>query len=334
MRRRLTARARRLEMIELTGWGARALIWSYWATMAGLMFWTIDEVREPVPSYVAIVILAAVALALSLDTADQLSMGVTLFVIAAGVTNCLLVSWQLLQIGYAQWFLGAATIGLFFLCLRGRILWAWIGYVLICAVTVSWGLTSEIGLAASLLALGRQLPVVLIGTLFATGLRRTGDDIERLTTESTRRAADEAATVATAREREERLVALGELATPMLERLASGAPITDVDRLEYALAEAELRDGLRAPSLVLPDVSAAARSARRRGVEVVLLDDSDPGALSAGDLARAATRISALINATTDGRVTARLLPSGRDSIATIVVDGEEHLSEQVPVQP
>ena len=326
---RSIGRTRQLEMIELTGWGSRLIIWTYFATMATLAFWTIGDVREPAPTAVAVALFGAVCLALTLDTGDRLSLRVTLFVILAGAVNCLLVSWELLALGYSQWFIGSATVALFYLSLRGRIALAWLGFALLCGVTFIWGIT-EGRFSDAVLVMSRQLPVLIVGTLFATGLRRTGDEIRRLTTEGTLRAGAEAATIATAREREERLLALGEFATSMLEKLASGAPITPADRLEYALAEAELRDGLRAPSLVLPDVSAAARSARRRGVEVVLLDDSDPSLLGPGDLARAASRISALINASRGGRVTARLLPPGRGTIATIVVDGAEHVSEEV----
>lgn len=327
---RVILRARRLEMIELTGWGSRVIIWTYFATMAILAFWTIGDVREAWPTIAAVAIFGLACLALTLDSADRLSLGVSIFVIVTGLAICLLVSWELLDLGYSQWFVGSATVAFFYMSLRGRIALSWLGFAVVCAATLIWGITVEGRLDDAVFVLSRQLPVLIVGTLFAVGLRRTGDEIRRLTTEGTLRAGAEAATIATAREREERLLALGELATPMLEKLASGATITAADRLEYALAEAELRDGLRAPSLVLPDVSAAARSARRRGVEVVLLDDSDPSLLGPGDLARAASRIAALINASRGGRVTARLLPPGRGTIATIVVDGAEHLSEEV----
>lgn len=307
------------------------LIWGYLVTVAVLAVWTIDGVRDPLPTYLSIAIFACVALALTVDTGEQVSMPVTVFVIVASVLVCLLVSWQLLYVGYTQWYLGASACAFFCLCLRGRILLSWLGFALMSVVILVWSQTYEVDFAEAILNLLHQAPILIIGTLFATGLRRTGDEIKQLTSEGTLRAAAEAASIATSHEREERLHALNEFATPMLEKLAADSPISPADRLEYALAEAELRDTLRAPSLVLPDVSAAARSARQRGVEVVLLDDSEPGELGPGDLARAASRISALINSTSEGRVTARLLPAGRESIATIVVDGSEHHSEDVP---
>ena len=324
------AGSRSLEITGMNGWGARIILWTYVVAMAALALWTIGDVRQPWPTFVAVIIFAAACVAITLDTGERLSLRVSIFVIVAGVMNSFLVSWQLINLGYSQWFVGAGAIALLFVSMRGRIGLAWLGFALLCVPTVIWGITVEGRLIDAVLVLARQVPALIIGTLFATALQGTAERVRRLTAESMLRAGAEAATTATAREREERLLSLGEFATPLLEKLASGAAITPADRLEYALAEAELRDGLRAPSLVLPDVSAAARSARRRGVEVVLLDDSDPSVLGPGDLARAASRIAALINASKGGRVTARLLPPGRGTIATIVVDGAEHVSEDV----
>jgi hypothetical protein len=168
----------------------------------------------------------------------------------------------------------------------------------------------------------RQVPILIVGTLFATGLRRTGDEIEKVTAATSMGAIAEATAAAARRERDQRLTELGGFATDLLEKLASGQPISDADRIEFAVAEAEVRDSVRARSLRLPEIVTAAREARRRGVEVVLLDDGGPGAHTADDLASVATELSHALDTATDGRITARLLPAGRASIATIVIDG------------
>jgi hypothetical protein len=327
----VTARiATRLEMVELTGRGAQLMIALYFVTMAVLAVWSIEGVSEPVAAYVAVALFGVACVLGVRDRGDRISAPVATAIVAVGVANTILVSWFLIETGYTQWYLGAAVVSLFYLCLRGRIVLAWVGLGLLAVVIALWGATTDYGLVEALFFMAKQVPVVIVATLTARGLRRTGDEIERLNAESSARATAEAIASATARERQERFEALGDFATPLLERLATGAVPTAEERLEFALAEAELRDGLRAPSLALPEVRSAARSARMRGVEVVLLDDSDPGALSAGDLARAAARISALINESSSGRVTARLLPSGRSAIATIVVDGADHQREDV----
>jgi hypothetical protein len=323
-------RTSKLEMIELTGAGARFLIWSFFVTIAVLAVWTLGENRYPVLVCIGVLLFAGACLAVTIDRGDRLSLAATTYIMVVGVGSCFL-SWQLISLGYPQWFIGSMTVSFFYVSLRGRMILAWVGFTLASAVIMVWSLTTDFGFASGLLSFSRHLPIMIVGTLFAAGLRRSGDDIRRLAAESTARAAAEAALVATAREREDRLVALGEFATSLLERLATGEAPTPAHRQEYALAEAELRDSVRAPSLALPDVTAAARSARRRGVEVVLLDDSEPSSLGASALARASSRIAALLNATKDGRLTARLLPPGRDVIATIVVDGTRNLSEDVP---
>ena len=323
-------RARRFEMVDLTGRGAHLVMWSYVLATVVLAIWTLDGVRSPVPTLAALVLFAIVAVVVTRDRGDRMSLPATFFVIIVGVVNAILISWQLIYLGYTQWYFGSAAVALFYVCLRGRIVLAWLGFLPVAVVLALWGATTEIGLLGALELVARQTPIIIVGTLFAAGLRRTGDDIDTFTAESSARAVAEAASIATTRERENRLTALGQLATPLLERIATGAEPSAADRLEYSLAEAELRDGLRARSLLLPGVTAAAREARRRGIEVVLLDDSDPALLSAVELGRAVTAVLDALARAKDGRLTARLLPPGRDAIATIVVDGTEHRSSQV----
>ena len=72
----------------------------------------------------------------------------------------------------------------------------------------------------------------------------------------------------------------------------------------------------------MPPIIEAARQARRRGVDVVLLDDSDPAVVRPEDLELVITRISAVLTDAQDGRLVARLLPPGREGVATLLVDG------------
>lgn len=320
-----TRRAQRLEMVQLTGSGARIVIWAYFATMAGLAIWTLNGVRSPWPTLLAVLILAAVGVAATLDAGDRLSLPVTIFIILAGPAMAALVSWNLLYGGYTQWYFGASTVALFFVAIRGRIALAWIGYGLLSATILIWGSTTDIGPANAILLVARQIPVLLVGTLFATGLRRTGDDIERVTEAASIGAIAEAGAEAARRERDMRLDDLGGFATSLLEKLASGVPLEPADRIEFAVAEAEVRDSVRARSLRLPSVIVAARDARRRGVEVVLLDDSDPTANKTADLELVGAELANALDSASDGRVTARLLPPGRGALATIVVDGSRY---------
>ena len=318
-------RTSRVEMVQLTGTGAQIVIWAYFATMAGLAIWTLNGVRNPWPTLAAVVILAAVGIAVSRDTGDRLSLPVTIFTIVAGPVMVLLVSYNLIFGGYTQWYFGASTVALFYVGIRGRVGLSWVGYALLSATILIWGTTTDIGLANAVVLVARQLPILIVGTLFATGLRRTGDDIERVTAAASIGAIAEAGAEAARRERDQRLEDLGGFATSLLEKLASGSPLAPEDRIEFAVAEAEVRDSVRARSLRLPSVIVAARDARRRGVEVVLLDDSVPEANDPLDLERVGAELASALDSASDGRVTARLLPPGREALATIVVDGSRY---------
>lgn len=318
-------RAQRLEMVQLTGTGARSVIWVYFATNAMLAIWTLDGVDDYRATVVALAILATVCVAATVDTGDRISRTTTILILVSGPLMSVLVSWHLLYGGYTQWYFGAGTVALFYLGLRGRVGLAWVGYAALSITILVWGTTTDMGFTNAVVLVARQVPILIVGTLFATGLRRTGDDIEKVTAAASMGAIAEASAAAARRERDHRLAELGGFATDLLEKLASDAPITAEDRVEFAVAEAEVRDSVRARSLRLPEVVTAAREARRRGVEVVLLDDGGPDPRDPASLAAVGSAITTALDAAIDGRVTARLLPPGRDALATIVADGSEY---------
>jgi hypothetical protein len=317
--------ARQLEMVKLNGRGTKIMIWLYFVTLSALAIWSLDEVRTAWPTFVGLALFAVVSLALSLDSGETLSPVATAVTVLTWPVVAVLLSWQLFSGGgFSQWFLGAGTATLFLVSLRGRILWAWFGFVLMSSVILVWGATTDIGVMTAGLLVAKQAPILVVGTLFAIGLRRTGASIQNLSTETSARSAIEAADVAATLERNRRLSELDAFATPLLTLLVSGTELTDRDRREFAVAEAELRDGLRARTLSVPPIVEAARAARRRGVDVVLLDDSDPDSLAPHDLAVVIDQVEQTLRDTDEGRVVARLLPADRDGVATVLVDSRD----------
>lgn len=107
---------------------------------------------------------------------------------------------------------------------------------------------------------------------------------------------------------------------PLLERVASEAPLTALDGVEAGLVEAELRDELRAPFFTGTVVVGAARDARRRGVDVVLIDDGgrdiDPVAAES-----VVDQVVGFLRECMHGRAVVRILPPGRGLLATLVSD-------------
>ena len=319
----------RLDQVALTGRGTHVLMWAYIVTSAVLAIWSIGEVVSPWPTVVALAVLIGVGVVLTLDNSEPLQRSTAVMTVVAWVAVALFVSWQLeVAGGHSQWYFGAGTVTMFFIGLRGRLGIAWLGFIAQSLVIVAWGYTTEFGVVTALLLVGKQLPILLVGTLFTVGLRRTTATMARLTERTSNRAIVEAAQLASTNERNARLQELDAIATPLLARLVEGTPLTDADRMEFAVAEAELRDGLRARSLTVPPVVAAARAARQRGVQVVLLDDRYPDLPDATTLAAITSELVAALDSATTGRVVARLLPPGRSDAATILSDtgtAQEH---------
>ena len=319
----------RAGLLDLTGPGARGVMWLYVITNAVLAYWTIGGMRVPWHVALALLLLGGLTLAASLDTGERLSLPVTILAIVVGPLNAAILAWDMTYVGYNSWFIGTGVVSLFLVSLRGRIPLAWVGFALHTGVLLLWGATTPIGVGAVAVMMAKQVLVLVVGTMFSIGLRRTSKDIEHLTREAAERAATEAAELAETAERARRHAELSETVGPLLERIASGAPISAEDRREFAVAEAELRDSLRARGLRMPVVTDAARAARRRGVDVVLLDDSGTNAPGA-DVEAFGTIVAETLKSSTDGRVTARLLPPGRPLLGTVVADGSTYLSHEV----
>ncbi len=115
--------------------------------------------------------------------------------------------------------------------------------------------------------------ILLVSTLYTIALRRTSQRINALNLRSVNLAAATASADAEHETRRTRVEELAQRATPLLNRIASATVTTADDRIDYLLAEATLRDSVRARSLHTPEIAKATAEARARGVEVTLLDD-------------------------------------------------------------
>lgn len=215
---------------------------------------------------------------------------------------------------------GVSVIVLAFLAVRGRPVAAWTGYGL--------------GLGAALLAdhfagplpalLAAQAPnlaVVLMATIFAAIVRLRARQIYAFRGETERETALRYAEEATLAVRDQQLSRLDERARPLLDRIASGRRLGAEDLRLCRLVEAQLRDRIRAPGFDSPAVAGAAWRARARGARVVMLDDlgRDSQVPPRDALDAVSAELVELLDALQEGdEVTARLLPAGRNSFATV----------------
>ncbi|TFD37927.1 hypothetical protein E3T40_03705 [Cryobacterium sp. TMT1-19] len=233
---------------------------------------------------------------------------------------------------FAHWYLGAITMMLVALAVRGRPGFAWYGYGMIMVISIAWALLNGLTLLDGVNLAIRHAGTLLAGTLFAVGLKRSTQTLAGLNRERARSGAAAATAAAALEERETQLTRVNTLARPTLERLANllqGAAlqinplqIEPTLRAESLLVEATLRDAIRGRSLFVEPVITAARAARIRGVDVTLLDDSADR--PPRQLAAAAAIVAAQLDSLTHGHLIARLLPADRPTIASIVVDAGE----------
>ncbi|ACY22927.1 hypothetical protein Gbro_3746 [Gordonia bronchialis DSM 43247] len=229
--------------------------------------------------------------------------------------------------------LGASVIMLAFLAVRGRPLAAWLASGAISVISTLWAAHAGMGAAWGFAITVSGYAIMIMGSLFSVMLRPMTREIYALRSANADRVAREAAVAATTDFREQQLMEFERRARPTLTAIIERREFSDSEVRDARLLEAQLRDGIRAPGLDDPVVRAAAWQARRRGVTVVLLDD---GALVAatdgstiGDRLNEVV-VSALAQATA-GRVTARVLPPGRDLLATITIDAADH-AERIEV--
>ena len=121
------------------------------------------------------------------------------------------------------------------------------------------------------------------------------------------------------------LASVARRARPVLDALAdesSCGPISEDMRLSALRLEGELRDEIRAPSFTGTPVTAAARGARARGADVVLLDDRSGRRLGAAETQHIIDSAVDALNHASGGRAVIRVSPPGRPHLAAITVDG------------
>ncbi|MGJ0117929.1 hypothetical protein ACQ7HM_01880 [Williamsia sp. MIQD14] len=219
-----------------------------------------------------------------------------------------------------NWIHALGTAILCFLCVRGRTNVAWVGMALMLGAFL---VAAIVGPAR--VGVGPQVTLIDVAplsmaTVFSLTLRPSATLIFELRRSGARRSAELAAQTAAAAERDAQLAELDKLARPMLDRIAAGDELTPAERESCGLLEAHLRDRLRAPGLATTEVADAARAARSRGVEVILLDDDPMRSAPIDALVGVRAVIVDILESSTSGDVRVRLLPPNRSAMASVVV--------------
>ncbi|GGK41884.1 hypothetical protein [Nocardia camponoti] len=273
------------------------------------------------PALVALVIMGTAALMVTVFPIDPLPYLVTAFIVCAGpIAMGLTVPFVNNRAGFSPqlWTAYPTSYVLAMLVVRGRVASAWAGVVATAIVLRLFGVFSSWQPETVLRAL-TPVATVAVVTVFMTIIRPTQRSLRELRGHANQRAAREAALEAVNGERDRQLARLDQAAGPILARIAAGVELSDAEREQCRLLEAELRDALRAPQLVTDALSAAARGARGRGVEVTLLDDGGFIGVPAWVRGKAIDAAVDQLTRATSGSVTVRVLPIGRRWVATVL---------------
>lgn len=235
--------------------------------------------------------------------------------------------------GYAAWHTAASYTLLVVINLRGRIFLSWSGGVLSVVMTVVWASGAASGWTGGVL-----MSIATIGWLIvATGVSHFLDNNNRLITQYAadarasvdRYAAEKALGVA----RTQWMDHVRRVAAPALEQICTRKDIpTEVQRQEYTLIEAQLRDEVRGRSLATDHVLEAAWSARKRGVTVHLIDDGGED-LSPSLVTRAADQVITVLDQAQIGTVTVRIRPAAGAPVVTILTSTSENSDEPTLVE-
>ena len=247
-----------------------------------------------------------------------------LTVIVIGAVNFLVlpqivtVSWP----GYASWCTGAGTDLSCGLLMRGRPMYAWAGSAATTLAIIYWVFSTErppfmifTYMLGHYFTLASWHGVAHLSTRATTQIAATQRESARL--QAQQRAHEETDRIMTSR-----MASVRQRVTPLLTQIADGkAPTPELCSQAYLL-EAELRDEIRAPFFTGTSIVTSAQAARRRGTEVILLDDSgDNTTIDDRTRANAVNYVTKLLNLTQSNRVVIRLNPPRRPTLLTIVTD-------------
>ena len=223
--------------------------------------------------------------------------------------------------GYASWCTGAGSDLSRGLLMRGRPVYAWAGSAATTLATAYWVISTGRPLFMIFTyMLGHYFTLVSwhgvahLSTRATTQIAATQRETARL--QAQQRAHEEADRIMTSR-----MASVRQRVTPLLTQIADGKAPTPKLRSQAYLLEAELRDEIRAPFFTGTSIVTSAQAARRRGTEVILLDDSGDTTIDDQVRTNAVNYVTKLLDLTQSNRVVIRLNPPRRPTLLTIVTD-------------
>ena len=216
---------------------------------------------------------------------------------------------------HSTWYvIGVATL-LAGTAVRQQVVIAWIGTGILVFQQILWAgflIGWQTGLAGALM-------LVFAGHAISRGIENAANEALRYTEQTLENEKQLVVSNVSAAERRTRLDFALAGALPMLKTIQSkNGQLTDSEKNEARLLEAALRDEIRGRELINDEVRSAARAARERGIEVVILDEGGIDQISSAEKTEILSKVCKTINAVEQGRITLRA-PVGEAWRVTLV---------------
>ena len=207
------------------------------------------------------------------------------------------------QGSYATWQIAAVSTLLAILSVRQYQLFAWVGMLILTLEVLMWGGADVIfnsGLFGGFL-------LVLVAQTAAWAIRSSANEAERFRNRAYEIDAATAASSAARAERKGRLEQTLSEVRLMLELIRKQkGKLTEKQREQALITEAELRDQIRGRNLGSPEIAKAVRKARKAGIEVQLLDDGGLDDLDERTRAELLAEIARQLGKVKEGKVVVR----------------------------
>lgn len=294
-------------MIRIPRWLVATLGTLFALFQAALGISSLSTYQVPALAATAIALyIAAVLPSLNLYRSEQMPVAQAIFNFAVAALVPLLINSQLEPSQadeYSTWYvIGIATL-MAATAVRQRRSFAWAGTAIMAGQVIAWdGFIAgwQTGLAGALM-------LVFAGHTISVGLEKAYRDTKAFTRESIEIKSQQASNAAASDERRIRLDAALQGALPMLNQIKSlHGNLSEDQKKEARLLEASLRDEIRGRGLMSKSVRDAARQARSRGVEVIILDEGGLDEVTEDLREEILTKVAAAFAQISEGRLTLR----------------------------
>ncbi|KHK99480.1 hypothetical protein LK09_02230 [Microbacterium mangrovi] len=260
----------------------------------------------------------------------RLPLWVTILAFVVAIVQPLVTTWAV-GAALATSVVGTAYIGqigalMTILMARRRPLWAWAGTAaLVVLSSASLGFLTALGSG-----LVGSLMWVAAAQLLLWSMDRAVRDTVRLAELQRTAIALRADQEGRQRQRRVQVQRALEVAGPVLTRtIETRGALSTAERAEALRAEARLRDELRAPRLLDDHVRAALDSARRRGIQVTLLDEGGLEGVDADALSRIRRSLAVIIAGADSDRLYIRTSPDPHVAVTVVGRSAAGMLSDE-----